>query len=87
MWTAWRTLEKDKKSFFNFLIDTRIAYCSGKETPSLIHHGKTVPARYREEALENFKVEKEGDAMAQARNKKEAEAKASAGKSATKSND
>jgi hypothetical protein len=36
----------------------------------------TVPAHYKEIALEKFKDEIEGDAMGQARNKKEDEAKA-----------
>jgi transposase len=79
MWTAWRTLNINGKSLFQFLVDSQKAYHSGQETPSLVNLEKTVPLDYRELALSNTKAEVKEDAIAKAE-----EAKARAEKQALK---
>jgi hypothetical protein len=52
MWTAWRTLVKQDKSFYQYLVDCQESHNRSNDIPSLINPGQTVPPEYKELAIE-----------------------------------
>jgi transposase len=59
MWTAWRTLVKQDKSFYEYLVDCQESHNRSNDIPSLINPGQTVPPEYKELAIEATREELE----------------------------